>query len=203
MLHNRPSAQAFAAIIIDNHGTTALHQAAQEGTLKDLCGVTAEFLATVKSNHGWTPLHTAEDDTVSNRYGITAKLCASQTKASTQLHQTLPGKAVPALRAAAGPSPNSINAKFRVWQTRSCAPVVRGLRKVGIAPPSQKAVFIRPVTLYGHICANSCSDSTYSYTYGTLPLTKTRRNRNRKSRSDTTNHKLNTIHERGNESIAA
>ena len=57
MSHNPPSAPDLAARIIDhNHGTTALHQAAKEGTLKDICGVTAELLATVKDNHGGTPL---------------------------------------------------------------------------------------------------------------------------------------------------
>ena len=38
---------------------TALHQAAKEGTLQNLCGVTAELLATVKDNDGETPLHDA------------------------------------------------------------------------------------------------------------------------------------------------
>ena len=38
---------------------TALHQAAKEGTLQNLCGVTAELLATVKDNGGRTPLHDA------------------------------------------------------------------------------------------------------------------------------------------------
>ena len=59
MSHNPPSAQAFAAIIIDSRGTTALHQAAGKGTLKDLSGVTAELLATVKDKRGETPLHEA------------------------------------------------------------------------------------------------------------------------------------------------
>ena len=59
MSHNPPSAQAFAAIIIDSRGTTALHQAAGKGTLKDISGVTAELLATVKDNGGRTPLHNA------------------------------------------------------------------------------------------------------------------------------------------------
>ena len=53
-----PSAPDLAARIIDyQDGTTALHQAAKEGTLKDICGVTAELLATVKNNYGRTPLH--------------------------------------------------------------------------------------------------------------------------------------------------
>ena len=59
MSHNQPSAQAFAAIIIDSRGTTALHQAAKEGTLQNLSGVTAELLATVKDKYGQTPLHVA------------------------------------------------------------------------------------------------------------------------------------------------
>ena len=59
MPNHQPSAQAFAAILIDSHGTTALHQAAEEGTLKDISGVTAELLATLKDNDGWTPLHDA------------------------------------------------------------------------------------------------------------------------------------------------
>ena len=60
MSHNPPSAQDLAGRIIDYEaGTTALHQAAEEGTLQNLCGVTAEFLATLKNNDGWTPLHHA------------------------------------------------------------------------------------------------------------------------------------------------
>ena len=59
MSHNPPSAQAFAAIIIDSRGTTALHQAAKEGTLQNLSGVTAELLATVKDKYGKTPLYYA------------------------------------------------------------------------------------------------------------------------------------------------
>ena len=55
-----PSAQDLAGRIIDAEtGTTALHQAAQKGTLQNLCGVTAALLATVKDNYGWTPLHHA------------------------------------------------------------------------------------------------------------------------------------------------
>ena len=46
MLNHQPYAQDLAARIIETQaGTTALHQAAQEGTLQNLCGVTAEFLA--------------------------------------------------------------------------------------------------------------------------------------------------------------
>ena len=52
MPNHQPSAQAFAAILIDSHGTTALHQAAKEGTLQNLSGVTATFLATVKTKTG-------------------------------------------------------------------------------------------------------------------------------------------------------
>ena len=60
MSHNPPSAPDLAARIIDAEtGTTALHQAAEEGTLQNLCGVTAEFLATVKDKNGQTPLHDA------------------------------------------------------------------------------------------------------------------------------------------------
>ena len=55
-----PSAQDLAGRNIDAEtGTTALHQAAQKGTLQNLCGVTAALLATVKDNYGWTPLHHA------------------------------------------------------------------------------------------------------------------------------------------------
>ena len=58
---NHPaSAPDLAARIINAEtGTTALHQAAEKGTLKDISGVTAEFLATVKDNDGETPLHDA------------------------------------------------------------------------------------------------------------------------------------------------
>ena len=60
MSHNPASAPDLAARIIDyKNGTTALHQAAKEGTLKDICGVTAELLATIKDYDGWTPLHHA------------------------------------------------------------------------------------------------------------------------------------------------
>ena len=53
-----PSAQDLAGRIIDAEtGTTALHQAAQKGTLQNLCGVTAALLATVKNDYGRTPLH--------------------------------------------------------------------------------------------------------------------------------------------------
>ena len=55
-----PSAPDLAARIIDAEtGTTALHQAAEEGTLQNLCGVTAALLASVKDNDGRTPLHLA------------------------------------------------------------------------------------------------------------------------------------------------
>ena len=89
MSHNQPSAQAFAAIIIDSRGTTALHQAAQEGTLKDLCGVTAEFLATVKDNDGKTPLHVAaENGHLDQIPGVTAELLATvkDNDGETPLH---------------------------------------------------------------------------------------------------------------------
>ena len=58
---NHPaSAPDLAARIIDHRaGTTALHQAAKEGNLQNLSGVTAELLATLKDNDGWTPLHHA------------------------------------------------------------------------------------------------------------------------------------------------
>ena len=62
MLNHQPSAQDLAARIIEAQaGTTALHQAAGKGTLKDISGVTAELLATVKDNDGNTPLHLATD----------------------------------------------------------------------------------------------------------------------------------------------
>ena len=49
MPNHPPSAQDLADRIIDAEtGTTALHQAAEEGTLQNLCGVTTELLATVK-----------------------------------------------------------------------------------------------------------------------------------------------------------
>ena len=55
-----PSAQDLAGRIIDAEtGTTALHQTAKAGTLQNLCGVAAEFLANVKNNYGRTPLHDA------------------------------------------------------------------------------------------------------------------------------------------------
>ena len=55
-----PSAPDLADRIIDAEtGTTALHQAAANGTLKDLSGVTAALLATVKDHNGKTPLHYA------------------------------------------------------------------------------------------------------------------------------------------------
>ena len=60
MPNHPPSAQDLAGRISDAEtGTTALHQAAGKGTLKDISGVTAEFLATVKDKNGQTPLHDA------------------------------------------------------------------------------------------------------------------------------------------------
>ena len=60
MPNHSPSALDLAGRIIDHKdGTTALHQAAEEGTLKDISGVIAEFLATIKNDYGWTPLHKA------------------------------------------------------------------------------------------------------------------------------------------------
>ena len=60
MPNKQQSAQDLAGLVIDNdNGTTALHQAAEEGTLKDISGVTAALLATVKDHNGWTPLHHA------------------------------------------------------------------------------------------------------------------------------------------------
>ena len=62
MPNHPPSAPDLAGRIIDHKdGTTALHQAAEEGTLQNLCGVTAELLANVKDNVGWTPLHHAAE----------------------------------------------------------------------------------------------------------------------------------------------
>ena len=74
-----PSAPDLAARIIDAEtGTTALHQAAANGTLKDICGVTAEFLATVKDKYGKTPLHTAAwHGHLDQIPGLTAKLLAT------------------------------------------------------------------------------------------------------------------------------
>ena len=60
MPNHSPSALDLAGRIIDHKdGTTALHQAAEEGTLKDISGVTAELLATLKDNDDETPLHHA------------------------------------------------------------------------------------------------------------------------------------------------
>ena len=59
MLNNQQSAPALAALITDQNGRTALHQAAAKGTLSNLSGVTAELLANVKDNDGWTPLDRA------------------------------------------------------------------------------------------------------------------------------------------------
>ena len=59
MPNQQPSAHDLAVAIINTYGTTALHQAAQKGTLNNCSGITADFLATVRDNHGWTPLHMA------------------------------------------------------------------------------------------------------------------------------------------------
>ena len=79
MSHNPPSAPDLAGRIFDyKAGTTALHQAAKEGTLQNLCGVTAELLATVKDNHGWTPLHeAAQYGHLDQILGVTAELLAT------------------------------------------------------------------------------------------------------------------------------
>jgi ankyrin repeat protein len=89
---NHPaSAPDLAARIINAEtGTTALHQAAGKGTLKDISGVTAEFLATVKDNDGWTPLYVAawrgHLDQIS---GVTAEFLASvkHNSGNTPLHE--------------------------------------------------------------------------------------------------------------------
>ena len=89
MSHNQPSAQAFAAIIIDSRGTTALHQAAGKGTLQNLCGVTAELLATVKDYDGRTPLrHAAWHGHLDQIPGVTAACLASvkDNDGETPLH---------------------------------------------------------------------------------------------------------------------
>ena len=79
MLNHQPYAQDLAARIIETQaGTTALHQAAQEGTLQNLCGVTAEFLANVKNDYGWTPLdHAAREGYLDQIPGINAELLAT------------------------------------------------------------------------------------------------------------------------------
>ena len=79
MLNHQPSAQDLAARIIEAQaGTTALHQAAEEGTLKDISGVTAELLATLKDNDGWTPLHDAAFyGHLDQIPGVTAELLAT------------------------------------------------------------------------------------------------------------------------------
>ena len=60
MPNHSPSALDLAGRIIDHKdGTTALHQTAKEGTLQNLCGVTAALLASVKDNYGRTPLNYA------------------------------------------------------------------------------------------------------------------------------------------------
>ena len=90
MLNHQPSAQDLAARIIETQaGTTALHQAAEEGTLQNLCGVTAEFLATVKDNDGWTPLHHAAlYGHLDQIPGVTAELLATvkDNDGNTPLH---------------------------------------------------------------------------------------------------------------------
>ena len=90
MPNHPPSALDLAARIINAEtGTTALHQAAGKGTLKDISGVTAEFLATVKDNDGWTPLYVAawrgHLDQIS---GVTAEFLASvkHNTGNTPLH---------------------------------------------------------------------------------------------------------------------
>ena len=77
-----PSAPDLAARIIDYQDrTTALHQAAKEGTLQNLSGVTAELLATVKDNHGVTPLHYAASyGHLDQIPGVTAELLATVKK---------------------------------------------------------------------------------------------------------------------------
>ena len=79
MSHNPASAPDLAARIIDyKNGTTALHQAAKEGTLKDLSGVTAALLATVKDHNGKTPLHYAANfGHLDQIPGVTADLLAT------------------------------------------------------------------------------------------------------------------------------
>ena len=90
MSHNPPSAKDLAGRIIDYEaGTTALHQAAEEGTLQNLCGVTAEFLATLKDNDGWTPLHHAAlYGHLDQIPGVTAELLATvkDNDGETPLH---------------------------------------------------------------------------------------------------------------------
>jgi ankyrin repeat protein len=90
MSHNPPSAPDLAARIIDhNHGTTALHQAAEEGTLQNLCGVTAAFLASVKATNGWSPLHNAAwHGHLDQIPGVTAELLATvkDNDGNTPLH---------------------------------------------------------------------------------------------------------------------
>ena len=90
MSPNEPAAHAFAAIVIDSdNGTTALHQAATKGNLKNLCGISVEFLATVNNSRGQTPLHTAASyghlDQIS---GVTADLLATvkNNHGKTPLH---------------------------------------------------------------------------------------------------------------------
>ena len=79
MHHNQPSAPDLAARIIDHRaGTTALHQAAKEGTLQNLSGVTAELLATVKDKYGKTPLYYAAwRGHLDQIPGVTAELLAT------------------------------------------------------------------------------------------------------------------------------
>ena len=91
MSHKQPSAPDLAARIFDAEiGTTALHQAAKEGTLQNLSGVTAELLATVKDKYGETPLHVAASEGHLDQIpGVTAELLAT-VKAVSYTHLTLP-----------------------------------------------------------------------------------------------------------------
>ena len=79
MPNHPPSAQDLAGRISDAEtGTTALHQAAGKGTLKDLSGVTAALLATVKNDYGQTPLHDATyHGHLDQIPGVTAELLAN------------------------------------------------------------------------------------------------------------------------------
>ena len=84
-----PSAQDLADRIIDATGTTALHQAAEEGTLQNLCGVTAALLASVKDNYGRTPLHHAAGHGHLDQIpGVTAEFLATvkDNDGKTPLH---------------------------------------------------------------------------------------------------------------------
>ena len=66
-----------------------MHLAAANGNLYDICGVTAEFLATVKDNDGQTPLHeAAENGHLDQVPGVTADLLATvkDNDGETPLH---------------------------------------------------------------------------------------------------------------------